>query len=525
MLALAGASVGAAPAHASIGDLGAYLRARVAAADGLAEASARDYSRAMAQDPANPVVAIRAYREGIRAGDLQLADRAMAVLEAANVAPPDAAIMTLARAAEQRDAAGAHAAIARLRGGQLAILAAPLSAWLALEAGGDPLASLAARPADAVARRFAEETRALILIAQGKTADGIAALHAVLGNDQASQDNRITAARLLIGQGKVEQARSLLVGNAPAIAALRASLDKGERKGATPSFGVGASHLFTRIASDLAVGPPGPLSFVLTRAALRADPTNDRARLLLAGALARDGATDRALAVLADVPSDSAHAPGATTGRIQILAAADRDREAVEVAKNSVDGGGDAAVERLADLYLRLDRADDAVPLYRRLAEQGDAGNWARWLQYGAAAEQAGDWGAARPALEKALALAPNEPLVLNHLGYSLVEHRERMADAQAMLEKAARLRPDDAAITDSLGWSFYLRGQHARALPLIEQAAAADPTNAEIGEHLGDAYWTAGRRFEARHAWTAARVTAEPDAAARLSGKIANGL
>jgi Flp pilus assembly protein TadD len=93
------------------------------------------------------------------------------------------------------------------------------------------------------------------------------------------------------------------------------------------------------------------------------------------------------------------------------------------------------------------------------------------------------------------------------------------------MLEKAARLKPDDAAIADSLGWALYLRGQPARALPLIERAAEGDPLSAEIGEHLGDLYWQAGRRYEARYAWTAAQATATPVETARLAAKIEQGL
>lgn len=519
--ALALALFAGGPACATTDDLAAYLRARAAEADGRPDVGARDFGQALAQDPASPVVAIRAYRAALQAGDLALADRAAAVLAAAGVAPADAALLAVGRAAQQHDLAGARAAIDRIAGGQLSILAAPLSAWLAFEAGGDALAPLSARPSDAVARRFAEETRALILIAQGKDADGVAALHAVLGNDQGSQDNRVAAARLLIGLGKPAVARALLVGEAPAIAALRAR----PGTGATPSLGFGVAHLLTRIASDLAVGPPGPLTFVLTQAALRADPANDRARLLLAGALARDGAVDQALSVLSQVAADSPYAAGAAAGRVQVLTAADRNDEAIAAARTRADATGEATdLERLADLYLQLDRPADALPLYRRLVSEGEQG-WSRWLQYGAAADQAGNWRAARPALERAVALAPNEPLVLNYLGYSLIEHREQLVEAQAMLEKAARLRPGDAAITDSLGWALHLRGEHARALPLIERAAAGDPVNAEITEHLGDAYWVAGRRFEARHAWAAARVSAPAADAQRLAGKIANGL
>lgn len=513
------------------------MRARAADGDGRVEVAARDYAAALARDPADPVVAVRAYREGVQAGDLALADRAAATLDAAGVAPADAALLALARAAAAHDLPAARAALARLSGGQLALLRPSLAAWLALEAGADPLAALGPAPRDAVARRFHAETRALLLLARGQVAEGTAALRAALGNDQAGLDNRVAAARLLLGRGEVAAARALLVGDAPAIVALRAAIDRlpagavlppplAAPLAARPSLGFGAGQLFTRVASDLALGPPGPLSYVLTRAALRADPTNDRARLLLAGALSRDGAAEAALAVLGEVPAESPWAPGALAGRVQILAAAAREEDALALARAAAAGKGAAPddVERLAALLLRLGRAGEAAPLYRRLAEADGAG-WPRWLQYGAALDQAGDWLRARRALEKAVALAPEEPVALNYLGYGLITRGERLREAQAMLEKAARLAPDDAAITDSLGWSLFLGGEVARALPLIERAAAAEPANAEIGEHLGDAYWRAGRRYEARYAWAAARLVADPAAAQRLAGKIADGL
>lgn len=522
------------PSAASAPDLAAYMKARAADADGAVASAARDYALALAAAPDDPVVAIRAYREAVQAGDLTLADRALATLSARDVAPADAALLAIAVAAQKGDRPAAAAAIARLDQEQLRILAAPLRAWAALEAGSDPLAPLAAATADPVSKRLAAETRALVLIATGRTAEGLAALTALLGNDLAAQDQRIAAARLLIGRGETAQARALLVGDEPQIAALRAKVEAaadargGAAQSVRPSLAFGASHLFTRVASDLAVGRPGPLSFTLLQAALHADPGNDRARMLLSGLLAKDGALDRALVVLDQVPPDSIYAGIAASGRVQMLVEGGRDADALAVAERT----GQAAeattddVQRLADLYVRLDRPADAVPLYRRLLDRaGQGAGWTEWLQYGAALDEAGQWPAARQALERAAALAPGEPLVLNYLGYALTEHREQLAKAQRLLEKAAALKPDDAAISDSLGWALFVRGRTARALPLIEQAVAADPANAEIGEHLGDVYWRLGRRYEARYAWTAARESAATADAARLAGKIADGL
>jgi tetratricopeptide (TPR) repeat protein len=513
----------ATPALAATGGLAAYARARVAEGDGALGIAARDYAAVLADDPAEVPIALRTYRAAVRAGEMALADRAAAALLAQRAAPSDTALLALAKAARDGDRPAAIAALARFDGDRLRILSAPLRGWLALETGGDPLAALGPPPAEPVARRFAAETRALLLIAAGRTAEGVAAVATLGSGDLAGRDERVAAARLLIGQGKAAEARALLDADG-GDTALRIV----PTRGATPSLAFGASHLFTRVAADLATGEPTPLTYALLRAALRADPDNDRARLLLAGVLARDDAVDAGLALLAQVPADSGYASVAATGRVQMLAENDREAEAVAALAALQAGAesGPGELQRLADLHMQLGQPAAAAPLYARLVERAGArADWADWLQYGAALDGAGRWRAARPALERAVARGPDEPLALNYLGYALILHRERMAAAQAMLEKAARLKPDDAAIADSLGWALYLRGQPARALPLVERAALADPLNAEIGEHLGDLYWRAGRRFEARYAWTAAREVGDDGVKARLDEKIARGL
>jgi Flp pilus assembly protein TadD len=121
--------------------------------------------------------------------------------------------------------------------------------------------------------------------------------------------------------------------------------------------------------------------------------------------------------------------------------------------------------------------------------------------------------------------MAPNEPLVLNFLGYAKLEHGEDLDAAEAMIRKASELAPDDASITDSLGWALFKRGRIDEAIDVLQKAAAGDPAQADIQEHLGDALYTAGRRFEARFAWSAALATADQEETARLKSKIEAGL
>ncbi|WP_416366438.1 tetratricopeptide repeat protein [Sphingomonas aurantiaca] len=262
---------------------------------------------------------------------------------------------------------------------------------------------------------------------------------------------------------------------------------------------------------------------------MRADSRYDSARILLADALARNRIVDRALTVLDEVDPKGAFAAAAAAERVEILANADRDGEALAAAKNRVDQADaePADWQRYADLLLTTGNPAEAATWYRRIitADGANGGSWGLWLQYGGALDQAGRWPEARDALEKAVARGPAQPLALNYLGFAQVEHGDDIPASIRLLERASRLDPANASITDSLGWAYHLAGDTARALPLLERAGQGDPANAEIGDHLGDAYWTVGRQYEARYAWRAALLTAEPSDTARLTAKIANGL
>lgn len=101
-----------------------------------------------------------------------------------------------------------------------------------------------------------------------------------------------------------------------------------------------------------------------------------------------------------------------------------------------------------------------------------------------------------------ALELRPNEPDVLNYLGYSLIEQRRRLDEARGYLERAAAERPESGYIVDSLGWLFYRIGDYEAAAEKLEEAVRLDPVEPVILDHLGDALWQVGRRLEAEFQW-----------------------
>ncbi len=510
-----------APARADTANVATYLKARAADGDGRADLAAAGYARALAAAPTSTVIAARAYREALSAGDIALATRAAAALRGSADAPADLPLLPLAQAAGNNDPAATEAAITALAPTPLGVLAPSLRAWLAFSQGQNPAAALAAANAgkNPVTQRLAAETAALLRIARGDAEGGVAAVQALRATGSPI-DLRIAAGQLLFGTGHPEQARALLVGDDPVFAALRTG------DAARPTLGFGVARLFGRVAGDLADQHTAALSIALARAALVAYPANDRVRLLLAAALAEDKAVQSALETLDGVPAGSPYAAAAADARITILADANRPIEALALARTAAERPAATVADwqRYADRLIATDRAADAAAWYRRIAD-ATSGEWSAWLQYGGALEQAGDWPGARKALQKALTLGPQEPLVLNYLGYAQAERGENIAAATALLERAHALAPNDHSIADSLGWAYFLNRDIASAKPLIEAAAAGAPINTEIGEHLGDLYWTLGRRYEARYAWRAAALTASPAEAPRLATKIAQGL
>ncbi|QCI80062.1 tetratricopeptide repeat protein [Hankyongella ginsenosidimutans] len=134
-------------------------------------------------------------------------------------------------------------------------------------------------------------------------------------------------------------------------------------------------------------------------------------------------------------------------------------------------------------------------------------------------------WPEAERDLRQALALQPNEPNVLNYLGYSFIDRGANMSEGRNMIEAALRQRPDDGYIVDSLGWAQYSAKQWDAAVATLERAVAIEPGDPTINEHLGDAYWRVGRLLEARFRWNAAKsLDAEPEQSARLDEKSSSG-
>jgi tetratricopeptide (TPR) repeat protein len=141
------------------------------------------------------------------------------------------------------------------------------------------------------------------------------------------------------------------------------------------------------------------------------------------------------------------------------------------------------------------DRAEKAITAPLR-------SHWNLFYQRGIAYEQLDIWPKAEESFRKALKLYPDQPQVLNYLGYSYVDQNKNLDEAVGMIRKAVELRPDDGYIVDSLGWAYYRLGRFEDAVAELERAIKLRPEDATINDHLGDAYWQVGRKLEARFQW-----------------------
>jgi Flp pilus assembly protein TadD len=170
--------------------------------------------------------------------------------------------------------------------------------------------------------------------------------------------------------------------------------------------------------------------------------------------------------------------------------------------------------------------ASDTYSTALALVSKLEKEHWRVLYYRGISFERQKLWDKAEADFRQALALSPEEPLVLNYLGYSMIEKKVNLNEALAMVKKAVELKPNDGYIVDSLGWAYFQLGDYEEATIHIERAVDLNPSDPIIGEHLGDAYWRVGRKLEAEYQWQQS-LTLKPDndLVATIDKKLKDGL
>ena len=469
------------------------------------------------------------------AGDWRLALDAAHVLERRGAILPDARLLLVAEAFHNRDWRTAATRIDAVEHDQLFAFAAPiLRAWLAIGSGqGDALAALPAEGGQGVGAAYADEHRPLIMLALGRPDASAKLLSAAASAGARGSRLRIAGAALLARRGDQAGALALLEGNAGPIVAAR-GLIAAHRPipGAIAGADAGMAELLVRLSLDLQAQDVTQLAAMFARVATWLAPDNSEAWMVAAELLALQDKERLAVPLLTHVTADDPFAITVRDQRIRILLDGGERDAALAEALAATRGPSATTTDwvRLGEVYGAMGRQADAAEAFGRaiaVRREGDEAQaeWALQLMRGGALDEAGNWEGARGALRQAYRLAPEQPFVLNYLGYAELVRHENPDEAERLIREAHRLAPDNHAITDSLGWALYLRGQLPEAIAMLEQAAQGEPSDVEINEHLGDAYFAAGRRIEARFAWKAALVYADGAAATRIAAKMESGL
>jgi len=319
----------------------------------------------------------------------------------------------------------------------------------------------------------------------------------------------------------------------PQVTRLRDALKAGEKVPFSMVHNAreGMAEVYFTVASALKGETDDGYTLIYSRMAEQLNPNHIDAILLSAGMLDRLERYELATDTYNRVPRDNPSFFAAEQGRAAAMRKSGKEEAALEVLQQLAKSHGDlpSVHTALGDAYRQQKRYEDAVASYSRAVELSGKPTPDDWFLYyarGISRERINDWDNAEADFRLALKLNPNQPQVLNYLGYSLLEHNSKLDEALQMIQRAVMAMPSDGYITDSLGWALFRLGRYDEAAKYMQRAAELTPVDPIVTDHLGDALWAVGRKLEARFQWRRA-LSYEPEAKelTRIRRKLEVGL
>lgn len=331
--------------------------------------------------------------------------------------------------------------------------------------------------------------------------------------------------------GVLDKADEFAQGRLP-IVALRRSIEQGETVPKLVDGPIaGSTEVLLNLGSALNRGGGEAFVKLYLQYAMALEPNNDQVLLQLAAVAEQQQEAEQAIALYRRIPDSS---PMKRVSELQLglnLADLDRHDEAILHLKALLDSEPDdmRAYLALGGVYGSKEDFKSAAEIYdkavARLAKP-EREHWNVFYQRGIAYERLKQWPKAEPNFRKALELFPDQPQVMNYLGYSWVDMNINLEEGLDLIRKAVDLRPSDGYIVDSLGWAYYRLGRFDDAVRELERAVSLKPDDPVLNDHLGDAYWHVGRRLEATFQWSHARdMKPEPQVLAIVEKKLKEGL
>ena len=520
---------------------GSYLAARHASVDRDATAAAAFYRAALRSDPKNNELLDRAFIASLADGDIEeavkLADRILIIDKNNRVARLVAGVRSL----KQKNYAAAQQNINQsVRGPITDLVATLLSSWASYGAGNtqaaianiDKLAGPEWYPI------FKDLHAGMILELANKQKDAGARFERAYKLDDSAlrvsdayarwlSRNKDAAAATAVYQGfdkKLARHPLVVEGIRETKAGRKLSpLAENPQQGAAEAlYGIGAS-LTRRGGEDLAL--------VYLQLALYLNPNHSLALLSLADLYESVKKPAMAIKIYERVPGNS---PLKRNAQIQLatdLDAVDRTDEGIKILNTVVaeDPKDLEAIMALGNIERARKKFADCAETYSQGIDAQTGAEKPNWVFYyfrGICNERSKQWSKAETDLKKALEMQPEQPHVLNYLGYSWIDQGINLDDAMKMIRRAVEQRPDDGYIVDSLGWAYYRIADYDNAVKQLERAIDLKPEDPTINDHLGDAYWRVGRTLEAKFQWAHARdLKPEAEELPKIEAKLRDGL
>lgn len=520
---------------------GSYLAARHAGQERDAEAAAAYYRSAIRKDPSNTDLVERAFLSLLIGGEVgeaaKLGDRVLKLDKNNRVAR----LVVGVGALKSKQYVSARTSVNQsVRGPITDLTATLLSAW-ALYGAGDPKGAVTA--IDRLAGPewysiFKDLHAGLILDLSGHAKEAgkrfenaykldnsalrvVEAYASWLSRNQSAQK----AIELYDGFEQVLPHHPLVV---DAVAKLKAGeklpqiVANAQLGGAEALYGLGAS-LGRRGGEDLGL--------VYLQLALYLSPNHGLALISLADLYESLKKPELAIKVYERVPADSPLHRNAAIQMAANLESLDRTDEAKTqlrdlIAKHVDDGEAIMALGNVLRARKEFAECGDVYSKAIDLIAKPQKSDWVSYYFRGICYERSKQWPKAEADFKKALDLFPEQPHVLNYLGYSWIDQGAHLDEGMAMIKRAVEQRSNDGYIVDSLGWAYYRLGNYDEAVKQLERAIELKPQDPTINDHLGDAYWRTGRKLEATFQWSHARdLKPEPEDLEKILDKLKSGL
>ena len=520
---------------------GSYLAARHAGIERDSTTAAAYYLNVLKADPRNADLLSRAFLSVLTDGDIDEAGRLADRLIQLDRSDRIARLVIGVRALKLKQYAVARQNFAQsVRGPVTDLTAALLSAWALSGAGDiraavDTLDRLAGPDWYAI---FKDLHAGLILDVANNKKDAGKRYERTYKADPMAVRTVEAYGRYLSRAGtkddalKVYQDFSKAVPGHPVIVEEMKEITAGEKLPVlADSPQAGAAEALYGLGASIGRRGGEDLALIYLQLALYLEPTHTMALLSLADLYESLKKPELAIKVYDRIPPSS---PLHRNAEIQIasdLDTLDRTEEAKKrlehlVAEHPKDTEAILAFANI--LRGRKDFSECANVYGKAIANVPvpEKANWVMFYFRGICYERSKQWPLAEADLKKALELYPDQPLVLNYLGYSWIDQGVNLDQGMNMIRRAVEQRPDDGYIVDSLGWANFRIGNYDEAVKDLDRAVELKPEDPTINDHLGDAYWRVGRVLEARFQWSHAKdLKPEPEDLPKIEEKLKSGL